>query len=74
LDTVVDDQERLRCVFDQVFDQPLNLPCRDPVAFQEVAYHIMADIFQVFRQVIAGVIDRCTNQVFYVSLLRYHAP
>ena len=72
LDAVVDDQEGCRGVFDQAFDQPPNFPRRDPVALQEVAHHVMADIFQVFGQVVAGVIDRCADQVFYVSLLCYH--
>ena len=70
MDTVVKDQEGLRGVLNQVVDQRPNLPCRDPVAFQEVADHIMADIFQMFRQVLAGVIDRGADQYsMYLCLL-----
>jgi len=41
---VVKDQERVFRIFDQFFDQLPNLPRRDPALFQEVAYHIVADV------------------------------
>jgi len=69
---VVDDQERVLGSVDQPLDQLPHLPRRYPALFQEVAHHIVADMLQMLGQVEAGVVDRCADQVFYVTLFRDH--
>ncbi|MGZ5031151.1 MAG: hypothetical protein ACXV8I_11215, partial [Methylobacter sp.] len=67
-----DDQERVLGIVNQTFDVLPHLPRCYPALFQEVAHHVVADTVQMLGQVEAGVVDRRTDQVFDVTLLRDH--